>query len=105
MGTSGSGSHDPPARGTGQANFPDPPFAPAGLAEHRQFLLEQSTAAKVLFLDDDVWLEPGALERMNEALDRLAGQPEPPERPTGARARAMGSLPVCMGWRVHHVRA
>lgn len=42
-----------------------------GLAEHQQFLLEQSSAEKVLFLDDDVWLEPGALERMSEALDRL----------------------------------
>lgn len=42
-----------------------------GLAEHRQYLLEQSTAEKVLFLDDDVWLEPGALERMSDALDRL----------------------------------
>ncbi|WP_309109064.1 glycosyltransferase family A protein [Arthrobacter sp.] len=42
-----------------------------GLAEHRQFLLEQSTAKKVLFLDDDVWLEPDALERMSDALDRL----------------------------------
>lgn len=42
-----------------------------GLAEHRQFLLDQSNAAKCLFLDDDVWLEPGALERMNRALDEL----------------------------------
>ncbi|WP_460947147.1 glycosyltransferase family 2 protein [Okibacterium endophyticum] len=42
-----------------------------GLAEHRQFLLEQSSAEQVLFLDDDVWLEPGALERMSVALDEL----------------------------------
>ncbi|MDQ0925369.1 GT2 family glycosyltransferase [Pseudarthrobacter sp. W1I19] len=42
-----------------------------GLAEHRQFLLDQSNAAKCLFLDDDVWLEPGALERMNRALEEL----------------------------------
>ena len=42
-----------------------------GLAEHRQFLLDQSLADKCLFLDDDVWLEPGALERLAEALDRL----------------------------------
>ncbi|VXB86436.1 Glycosyl transferase 2 family protein [Arthrobacter sp. 9AX] len=42
-----------------------------GLAEHRQFLLDQSTAAKCLFLDDDVWLEPGALERLSRALDEL----------------------------------
>jgi GT2 family glycosyltransferase len=42
-----------------------------GLAEHRQFLLDQSNAAKCLFLDDDVWLEPGALERLDRALDEL----------------------------------
>lgn len=42
-----------------------------GLAEHRQFLLERSTADQCLFLDDDVWLEPGALARLSQALDRL----------------------------------
>jgi GT2 family glycosyltransferase len=42
-----------------------------GLAEHRQFLLEQSSAEKCLFLDDDVWLEPGALDRLSCALDKL----------------------------------
>jgi len=43
-----------------------------GLAEHRQFLLEQSTADQCLFLDDDVWLESGALARLSGALDELA---------------------------------
>lgn len=43
-----------------------------GLAEHRQFLLEQSAADQCLFLDDDVWLEPGALARLSGALDELA---------------------------------
>jgi GT2 family glycosyltransferase len=42
-----------------------------GLAEHRQFLLDQVTADQCLFLDDDVWLEPGALERLSTALDEL----------------------------------
>jgi GT2 family glycosyltransferase len=42
-----------------------------GLAEQRQFLLECSTADAVLFLDDDVWLEPGLLARLFEALSRL----------------------------------
>jgi GT2 family glycosyltransferase len=42
-----------------------------GLAEHRQFLFEQSTAERCLFLDDDVWLEPGAIATLQEALDRL----------------------------------
>lgn len=42
-----------------------------GLAEQRQFLLEQSAAAAVLYLDDDVWLEPGQLARLADALARL----------------------------------
>lgn len=42
-----------------------------GIAEQRQFLLERSDAPYVLFLDDDVWLEPGALERMYEAITTL----------------------------------
>ena len=42
-----------------------------GLAEHRQFLLDQATAPYVLFLDDDVWLEPGAVARMREAIGVL----------------------------------
>lgn len=42
-----------------------------GLAEHRQYLLDQSTADQCLFLDDDVWLEPGSLERLHRALDEL----------------------------------
>jgi GT2 family glycosyltransferase len=43
-----------------------------GLAEHRDFLLRQATAPYVLFLDDDVWLDPGALSRMRAAIDELA---------------------------------
>jgi GT2 family glycosyltransferase len=43
----------------------------AGLAEHRQFLLEQSSAEYVLFLDDDVWLEPGTIERLHTAIRSL----------------------------------
>lgn len=62
-----------------------------GMAEQRQFLLElsnaelsnaelsgpelsearQSAAEKILFLDDDIWLEPGALQLMSEGLDQL----------------------------------
>ncbi|BDZ44312.1 glycosyltransferase family A protein [Naasia aerilata] len=42
-----------------------------GLAEHRQFLLDQATADYVLFLDDDVWLEPGSISRMLDALRTL----------------------------------
>jgi len=42
-----------------------------GLAEHRQFLLAHSTAPAVLFLDDDVWLEPGTIARMLDALRSL----------------------------------
>ncbi|MDX2376740.1 glycosyltransferase [Microbacterium sp. LRZ72] len=42
-----------------------------GMAEHRHFLLDESTAPAVLFLDDDVWLEPGALARLHDALVSL----------------------------------
>jgi GT2 family glycosyltransferase len=42
-----------------------------GLAEHRAFLLDQATAPYVLFLDDDVWLEPGALARLRDAIGVL----------------------------------
>ncbi|GAB4099129.1 glycosyltransferase family A protein [Sinomonas halotolerans] len=42
-----------------------------GLAEHRQFLLEESAAERVLFMDDDVWLASGALRLLVQALDDL----------------------------------
>jgi GT2 family glycosyltransferase len=42
-----------------------------GLAEHRAALLARSTARYALFLDDDVWLEPGALARLHEAIGTL----------------------------------
>jgi GT2 family glycosyltransferase len=42
-----------------------------GLAEHRDFLLSRSLARYVLCLDDDVWLEQGALARMVTAIREL----------------------------------
>jgi glycosyltransferase involved in cell wall biosynthesis len=42
-----------------------------GLAEQRQYLFEQSSAPSVLYLDDDVWLEPGQLQRLSTALRSL----------------------------------
>ena len=39
-----------------------------GMAEQRQFLLDTARAPHALFLDDDVWLEPGQLARLHEAL-------------------------------------
>jgi rfaE bifunctional protein nucleotidyltransferase chain/domain/rfaE bifunctional protein kinase chain/domain len=47
-----------------------------GLAEHRERLLEHSLrtaprAVDVLFLDDDVWLEPGQLATLVEARHKL----------------------------------
>jgi glycosyltransferase involved in cell wall biosynthesis len=39
-----------------------------GMAEQRQFLLDCASAERVLFLDDDVWLEPGALGRLDTAM-------------------------------------
>ncbi|MBY8871813.1 glycosyltransferase family 2 protein [Micromonospora sp. PLK6-60] len=42
-----------------------------GLAEHRAYLLDASTARYVLCLDDDVWLEPGTLRRLVTAIEEL----------------------------------
>jgi GT2 family glycosyltransferase len=42
-----------------------------GLAEHRAALLARSTARYVLFCDDDVWLEHGAVARLHEAIIEL----------------------------------
>lgn len=42
-----------------------------GLAEHRAFLLDRSIARYVLFLDDDVWLEPGTVDRLVAAIEKL----------------------------------
>jgi GT2 family glycosyltransferase len=39
-----------------------------GLAEHRQFLLDQAVAPYVLFLDDDVILAPDLLARLLQAM-------------------------------------
>jgi hypothetical protein len=40
-----------------------------GLAEQRQFLLEQATAPYVHFLDDDVLLDPPVMERMLRTIE------------------------------------
>ena len=42
-----------------------------GLAEHRAHLLAGSTSRYVLFCDDDVWLEPGAVGRLRAAITTL----------------------------------
>jgi GT2 family glycosyltransferase len=42
-----------------------------GMSEHRDFLLRSSDAEHVLFLDDDVWLEPGTLRRLHVAISDL----------------------------------
>jgi glycosyltransferase involved in cell wall biosynthesis len=42
-----------------------------GIAEQRAFLLAKATADAVLYLDDDVWLEPGVLDRLHRALTEL----------------------------------
>lgn len=43
-----------------------------GMAEQRQFLLRQSRAPYVHFIDDDVVLEPGVMERMLDVLQAEA---------------------------------
>jgi Glycosyl transferase family 2 len=42
-----------------------------GMAEQRAFLLRHSEARYVLYLDDDVWLEPGTLRRLLTAIRQL----------------------------------
>ena len=42
-----------------------------GVAEQRAYLLDRSPARYVLFLDDDVWLEPGSVSRMLTAIEQL----------------------------------
>jgi hypothetical protein len=42
-----------------------------GLAEHRGYLLSRSRARYVLFLDDDIWLEPGSVTRLTTAIRAL----------------------------------
>ena len=44
-----------------------------GMAEHRDFLLSLGTADRVLFLDDDVLLEPTAVATLLDALDATGG--------------------------------
>ena len=44
---------------------------PRGMAEQRAFLLSCASAPAVLYLDDDVWLEPGVLARLHRALGEL----------------------------------
>lgn len=39
-----------------------------GVAQQRHYLLERSSSPEVLFLDNDVWLEPGMVARMHAAL-------------------------------------
>ena len=41
-----------------------------GIAEQRDFLLARSTAANVLYLDDDVLMEPWVVQRLVETLRR-----------------------------------
>ncbi len=40
-----------------------------GMAEHRQFLLDRARAPYVLFLDDDLLLEPDVIARMLQAIE------------------------------------
>ncbi|ETK30898.1 glycosyltransferase family 2 protein [Microbispora sp. ATCC PTA-5024] len=44
---------------------------PRGMAEQRAFLLRHAERRLVLYLDDDVWLEPEAIEVLLAAIGRL----------------------------------
>jgi len=44
---------------------------PRGVAENRNHLLSRAEAEYVLFLDDDVWLEPWSVARLVEAIEKL----------------------------------
>jgi glycosyltransferase involved in cell wall biosynthesis len=63
-----------------------------GVAENRAFLLEQAQAPYVLFLDDDIVLEPEGLARMCDAMGRLR---------TGIVAMAMTGLSHAEDVREH----
>jgi glycosyltransferase involved in cell wall biosynthesis len=39
-----------------------------GIAEQRQFLLNQASSDLILYLDDDVWMEPWVLQKMVDTL-------------------------------------
>jgi glycosyltransferase involved in cell wall biosynthesis len=41
-----------------------------GIAEQRDFLLKQATGQYVLFLDDDVWMEPQVVENLLRAIEQ-----------------------------------
>jgi GT2 family glycosyltransferase len=63
-----------------------------GVAENRAFLLSQATAPYVLFLDDDIVLEPESLPRMLDAMGSLR---------TGFVAMAMTGLSFLDDVREH----
>ena len=42
---------------------------PRGIAEQRQFLLERAKAEPILFLDDDILMEPWVVERLLSVLE------------------------------------
>ena len=52
----------------GHRVFPHKHLPRRGIAEQRQFLLEQSNSYYVLYLDDDLILEPDLVERLMRAI-------------------------------------
>ncbi len=57
-----------------------------GIAEHRQFLLDQSNSFFVLFLDDDLILEPDLITRLMQAMSE-------------ERCGFVGSAPIGLSYR------
>lgn len=54
------------ARGGQVSYYHRPPVH--GIAEQRDFLLQQATSEAILFLDDDVWMEAWVVERLLKVL-------------------------------------
>jgi hypothetical protein len=62
-----------------------------GIAEQRDFLLRQATADAVLYLDDDVWMEPWVVETMLRVLRSQAA--------SGGACAFVGAFPAGLTFR------
>lgn len=75
------------ARGGSVVYYHRPPVH--GIAEQRAFLLEQAQTEQILYLDDDIWMEPWVLECLHEVL-------------TAQRCGFVGAFPSGLSFRDDH---